>query len=151
GYALRVLGVTVAYHRYFAHRTFQTSRAFQFVLALLAETTAQKGVLWYASHHRHHHRFADTDLDLHSPALRGFWYAHIGWIFDGTDETDLELVRDLVKYPELAWIDRHWLLTPAVLALVSLAATGLSGLCFGFFGSLIVTWHLTYAINSICH
>src|SRR5262249_24134640 len=58
GYVLRILGVTVAYHRYFAHRTFRTSRAFQFVLALLAETTAQKGILWYASHHRHHHRCA---------------------------------------------------------------------------------------------
>jgi stearoyl-CoA desaturase (delta-9 desaturase) len=150
-YCLRAVGVTVAYHRYFSHRTFRTSRWFQFVLALVAETTAQKGVLWYASHHRHHHRHADTERDLHSPAQRGLWYAHIAWIFDGTDEMDLSNVPDLTKYPELRFIDRHWLLPPFALALFALVTAGASGVCFGFFGSLIATWHLTYAINSICH
>jgi stearoyl-CoA desaturase (delta-9 desaturase) len=150
-YVARVLGVTVAYHRYFSHRAFQTSRAFQFMLALLAECTAQKGVLWYASHHRYHHRHADTELDLHSPVRRGFFYAHVGWIFDSTDDTDLARVRDLARYPELRFIDRFWLLPPLALALGVLAVGGWSALFFGFFLNTGVTWHLTYTVNSICH
>jgi stearoyl-CoA desaturase (delta-9 desaturase) len=150
-YVVRVLGVTVAYHRYFSHRSFQTSRAFQFVLALLAECTAQKGVLWYASHHRHHHRWSDTELDLHSPVCRGFWYSHLFWIFDSTDETDLAAVRDLAKYPELRAVDRCWLLPPFLVALVVLAVAGWPGLFFGFFFNTVVCWHLTYTVNSVCH
>jgi stearoyl-CoA desaturase (delta-9 desaturase) len=150
-YVLRVLGVTVGYHRYFSHRAFRTSRGFQFVLALLAECTAQKGVLWYVSHHRFHHRHSDTERDLHSPARRGLFYAHIGWIFDSTDDTDLTNVRDLAKYPELVWIDRYWLLPPFVLAAAALVTGGWPTLFFGFFFNTVVTWHLTYTVNSICH
>src|SRR6202790_5359524 len=65
--AVRMFFVTAGYHRYFAHRSYKTSRVFQFVLAFLAMTSGQKGVLWWAGHHRHHHRFSDQDDDLHSP------------------------------------------------------------------------------------
>lgn len=150
-YALRVLGVTVAYHRYFSHRSFSTSRAFQFVLGVLAETTLQKGILWYASHHRHHHRHSDTELDLHSPRQRGFWYAHLLWIFDNTTETDYRHIKDLSRYPELRWLDRYWVLPPALLAVVALAWGGLPALCFGFFANTVVVWHVTYSINSVAH
>ena len=64
--------VTATYHRYFSHRAFKTSRAFQFVLALGAQSAAQKGVLWWASHHRWHHS-TRTRPDVHSAKLRGFW------------------------------------------------------------------------------
>jgi stearoyl-CoA desaturase (delta-9 desaturase) len=150
-YVVRILGVTVAHHRYFSHRAFRTSRAFQFVLACLAECATQKGVLWYASHHRHHHRWSDTDLDLHSPARRGFWYAHVGWIFDSTDDTDHALVRDYRRFPELAFIDRWWLLPPSLLAIGAGLYGGAPALFFGFFFNTIVTWHLTYTINSVAH
>src|SRR4051812_21993318 len=79
-YFLRMIVVTAGYHRYFAHRAFKTSRWFQFLLALGAQTAAQRGVLWWASHHRWHHKYSDTPKDVHSAKLRGFWYSHIGWI-----------------------------------------------------------------------
>ena len=150
-YAVRILGVTLGYHRYFAHRSFRTSRAFQLFLAVLAETTGQKGVLWYASHHRYHHRHSDTPADLHSPGRHGLLYSHVLWLFDRTDDADLALVRDFARYPELRWIDRHWLLPPVALGAVVYLAAGPSGLFFGFFFNMVVTWHVTFMINSVAH
>ena len=101
-YFARMALVTAGYHRYFSHRAFKTSRAFQFVLAVLAQSSAQKGVLWWASHHRHHHKTSDTAADVHSPAQRGFWWSHLGWILSSeSTATDLRQVPDLAKYPEL--------------------------------------------------
>jgi stearoyl-CoA desaturase (delta-9 desaturase) len=80
-YWLRIFGIGAGYHRYFSHRAFATSRAFQFVLALLSQSTAQKSVLWWAAKHRHHHLHSDTDIDIHSPRHKGFLYSHVGWIF----------------------------------------------------------------------
>src|SRR6187399_469878 len=80
-YAVRMFAITAGYHRYFAHRTFKTSRAFQFILALLAMSSVQQGVLWWASHHRDHHKHSDQPDDVHSPVQRGFWWAHVAWIF----------------------------------------------------------------------
>src|SRR5437762_1860608 len=74
-YYVRMFGVTAGYHRYFAHRSYKTSRVFQFMLAFLAETSVQKGVLWWAGHHRDHHRDSDTPDDIHSPVQRGFWWS----------------------------------------------------------------------------
>src|SRR5437588_8425721 len=70
-YYLRMFGIAAGYHRYFSHRTFRTSRLVQFLFALLGTTAAQKGPLWWAAHHRNHHRFSDTDKDIHSPTRRG--------------------------------------------------------------------------------
>jgi len=101
-YATGMFFVTAGYHRYFSHRSFKTSRVFQFILAFLAMTSSQKGVLWWAAHHRHHHRFSDTDEDLHSPTKFGFWWAHVGWILsDRYDHTEVDLIRDFYKFPEL--------------------------------------------------
>jgi stearoyl-CoA desaturase (delta-9 desaturase) len=150
-YAARIFGVTLGYHRYFAHRSFRTGRAFQLFLAVLAETTGQKGVLWYASHHRYHHRHSDTEADLHSPRRHGFWYAHVGWLFDRTDDADIALVRDFARYPELRLIDRYWLLPPTLLALIAYLTAGMSGVFFGFFFNMVVTWHVTFTINSLAH
>ncbi len=79
-YYVRMFGVTAGYHRYFSHRSYKTSRAFQFVLACLAMSSAEKGVLWWAAHHREHHRWSDQPPDVHSPVQRGFFWAHMGWI-----------------------------------------------------------------------
>src|SRR5258708_39742055 len=88
-YGVRMVVVTAAYHRYFAHRTFKTSRWFQFLLALGAQSAAQRGVLWWAGHHRWHHKHSDTAKDVHSAAGRGFWYAHMGWLMrPDWNETD---------------------------------------------------------------
>ncbi len=151
-YALRLFGVTAGYHRYFAHRSFKTSRGFAFFLAFLAQSSAQRGILWWAGNHRQHHRFSDTDGDVHSPVLRGFWHAHLGWFFtDAHQDTDLAAVPDLAKYPELVWLDRHPYL-PAVLAgLLIWLVAGWSGLVVGFFWSTVVLWHATFSINSLAH
>src|SRR4029450_7027761 len=101
-YWLRIFAVGAGYHRYFSHRAFSTSRAFQFILALLAQSSAQKSVLWWAAKHRHHHLHSDTGEDVHSPRHKGFLYSHLGWIFDRKhDATDVTKVADLARYPEL--------------------------------------------------
>ena len=73
-YAIRMFGITGAYHRYFSHRTYKTSRPMQLALAVLGTTATQKGPLWWATHHRHHHRYSDQPEDVHSPRQRGFWW-----------------------------------------------------------------------------
>ena len=104
-YVLRMFAVVAGYHRYFSHRAFSTSRAFQFVLAVVAQSTAQKSVLWWAAKHRHHHLHSDTEEDVHSPRRKGFVYSHLGWIFDRKhDQADLSKVADLTRWPELVWL-----------------------------------------------
>src|ERR1700752_3214490 len=89
-YVLRMFGVVAGYHRYFSHRAFATGRFLQLVLALLAQSSAQKSVLWWAAKHRHHHLHSDTAQDVHSPVRKGFLYSHLGWIFDRQhDQADL--------------------------------------------------------------
>jgi len=151
-YALRMFAVTAGYHRYFSHRTFKTGRAFQFILAFVAQTSAQRGVLWWAAKHRHHHRHSDTGDDVHSPVRAGFWHAHLGWFFTKRHtRTDLAAVRDLAKYPELRWLDRHPYLPAVFAGFVVWLLAGWSGLVVGFFWSTVVLWHATFAINSLAH
>lgn len=150
-YLVRMLAITAGYHRYFAHNTYKTSRPVQFLLAFMAQTSAQKGALWWASHHRLHHRFTDTEQDTHSPKEHGFWYAHMGWIMDHTAETHYEVIGDFAKYPELRWLNRHYLVPPALLAVATWALFGWSGLFVGFFASTVLLFHGTFAINSLAH
>src|SRR5437660_3688886 len=79
-YFVRMFGITAGYHRYFAHRSYRTSRWFQFVLAWLGCCASQKGPLWWSAQHRHHHRTSDTPEDVHSPVAHGFWWSHVGWV-----------------------------------------------------------------------
>ena len=80
-YVVRMWGLTAGFHRYFSHRSYKTSRAFQFVLAFIAQMSAQRGVLWWSAVHRHHHAHSDTPEDAHSPVHAGFLFSHVGWIF----------------------------------------------------------------------
>jgi stearoyl-CoA desaturase (delta-9 desaturase) len=150
-YVVRMFGVTGGYHRYFSHRTFKTSRVMQFFLALIAETSGQKGALWWAAHHRDHHKHSDTEADVHSPVQRGFWYSHCGWLFDYTEETKWDRIKDLSKYPELVFLNRHekWVVT--LLAVAVWYFFGWSGLFIGFFLSTVLLWHGTFFINSLAH
>lgn len=150
-YVVRMWGVTAGYHRYFAHRTFETSRVFQFILAFIAMSSAQRGVLWWAAHHRRHHKYSDLEGDLHSPVRDGFWFSHMGWIFvKGADDTDFDRVKDLQKFPELVWLDKYFLVPPVIVG-VACAFGGLEMLFVGFFLSTVVTWHCTFFINSLTH
>ena len=151
-YVVRMFGVTAGYHRYFSHRSFKTSRVGQFVLAWLAQSSAQRGALWWAAVHRHHHRHSDTELDAHSPRMRGFVYSHVGWVFDRKHEkTEMEAVPDLTKHRELVWLER-WPLVPAVvLGVACFVFGGWTGLIVGFFWSTVLLYHGTFFINSLAH
>jgi stearoyl-CoA desaturase (delta-9 desaturase) len=151
-YWLRIFAIGAGYHRYFSHRAYRTSRAFQFALAVLSQSTAQKSVLWWASKHRHHHLHSDTETDVHSPRHKGFVYSHLGWIFSRkNDAADLVKVADFARYPELMWLHKHELVPPTVLALLSVLIAGWSGLVVGFFWSTVLVYHATFCINSLAH
>lgn len=151
GYAVRMFGVTGGYHRYFSHRTYATSRVFQFMMAFLAMCSAQKGVIWWASHHRHHHAHSDQEHDVHSPQ-DGFWWSHVGWILSNEHEsTEEHYVRDLMRFPELVWLNKYFVVPPTVWGIAMFLIAGLPGLIWGLCISTVLLWHGTFTINSLSH
>jgi stearoyl-CoA desaturase (delta-9 desaturase) len=151
-YIPRMFFVTGAYHRYFSHRSFKTSRWFQFVLALGATCTGQKGPLWWAAHHRLHHKLSDQPGDLHSVVQSGFWWSHHGWILsNGLEGTDLSRIKDFSKYPELRWLNRWWMLPPVAVGTATFFIGGFYALVWAFAVSQVLTWHGTFTINSLSH
>ena len=163
-YAVRIFAITAGFHRYFSHRTFKTSRLFQFVLAWLGTTATQKGPLWWAANHRYHHAHSDTEEDTHSPR-RGFWWSHVGWFLcDRFSETDWRLIPDLRGYPELRFLNRYAVIPPALLAAFLFGSgawlkqavpgwhtSGLQMLVWGFCVSTVLLYHATFAVNSLAH
>lgn len=164
-YALRMFAITGFYHRYFSHKAFKTSRPMQFLFALIGATSVQRGPLWWASHHRNHHRHSDTEVDFHSPVTRSMWWSHMGWFLTPRGfATDHNSIRDLVRFPELRWIDRFDTLIPVALATglfflgswlerayPQLGTSGPQMLIWGFFVSTVVLFHATVTINSLAH
>jgi stearoyl-CoA desaturase (delta-9 desaturase) len=164
-YLVRMFAITGFYHRYFSHKTFHTSRAAQFLFAVLGATAVQRGPLWWSYQHRHHHKHSDEDEDVHSPTIRGFWWSHIGWITSARNfPTDYSQVRDLAKYPELVFLNRFDSLVPILFAgalfalghflgtwCPSLGVTSWQLLVWGFFISTTVLFHATSSINSLAH
>jgi stearoyl-CoA desaturase (Delta-9 desaturase) len=147
----RMFLITAGYHRYFSHRSYRMGRIPQFLMAFGAETSAQKGVLWWAAHHRNHHQFSDTERDVHSPR-KGFWWSHVGWILcDRYKSYDPERIRDFGRFPELVFIDRHDWIAPWALGLACFVIGGWSGLVVGFFASTVLLWHTTFLVNSAAH
>lgn len=164
-YLVRGLGITAGYHRLLAHRSYQTSRVVQFLLALAGSLAVQGGPLWWVAHHRSHHRHTDAEGDVHSPVRRGFWQSHMGWMMStaafqekGTN------ARDLHRFPEIKWLQRLYvpLIAGQGLALYVLGAalaaafphwgtSGLQMLVWGLFVTTVLTWHITFAVNSVCH
>jgi stearoyl-CoA desaturase (delta-9 desaturase) len=148
---LRMFGVTAGYHRYFSHRSYKTGRAFQFFLALIGTLAVQKGVLWWAANHRQHHKYSDQDEDVHSPK-RGFWWSHVGWILaPDFDATQYDRIPDMAKYPELRWLNEHFLVPPVAMAVLLYLIGGATWLVWGFFISTTALWHATFTINSLAH
>jgi len=151
-FALRMFAVTAFYHRYFSHRAFRTSRAMQFVFAVLGASAVQRGPLWWASHHRHHHAHADRPTDAHSALQHGFAWSHAGWFLSRANfATRHELVADLARFPELRFLDRYDALVPALLAAGLYAAGGMPYLVWGLCVSTVALWHATFTINSLAH
>jgi len=162
---VRVFALTGFYHRYFSHRAFKTSRWFQFVGAAVGAASVQRGPLWWAAHHRVHHRFSDEPQDPHSPVTYGFFWSHMAWFM--TEEhvgTREDLVKDWTKFPELRFLDRYELVVPVLFALSmfglgvglerwapGMGTTGWQMLVWGFFVSTVMLYHSTFAINSVAH
>jgi stearoyl-CoA desaturase (delta-9 desaturase) len=150
-YVIRMFFITAGYHRYFSHRSYRMGRVAQFLMAVGGTTAVQKGPLWWASHHRLHHRFTDLDDDVHSPR-DGFWWSHVGWILSTKyKDTDLTTIKDFAAYPELRLVERFAWVGPWVLALTCLAIGGWGGLVIGFFLSTVLLWHGTFLVNSMAH
>lgn len=151
-YVIRMFGVTGGYHRYFSHRAYKTSRAFQLFLALLAMSSVQKGVLWWASHHRIHHKNSDAEGDVHSVKRDGFLWGHVGWILSRKHhEIAWDKVKDLSRYPELVFLDRHHYLPPTAYGVALFLAGGWHALVWGLLVSTVLLWHGTFTINSLSH
>lgn len=164
-YVSRMFFITAFYHRYFSHKAFKTSRFNQFLFALLGNTAMQRGPLWWAAHHREHHRHADTEHDAHSPRWQGFLKSHIGWFLTRENfATRWEAIPDLKKFPELRFLDRFDTIVPVLLgvalyAIGELLATYAPGLgtngwqlfIWGFCISTVVLFHATFTVNSLAH
>jgi len=164
-YALRMFAITAFYHRYFAHNAFRTSRAAQFAFALLGASAAQRGPLWWASHHRHHHIHADEVEDAHSALRHGLLRSHLGWFMSRRSFAPRrELVTSLLRYPELRFLDRWDTLSPLLLCALlyamgtwsanhapSLGTTGAQLVVWGFCVSTVALYHATFSINSLAH
>ena len=164
-YALRMFAITGFYHRYFAHKAFQTSRTGQFIFALLGATAVQRGPLWWAAHHRNHHAHSDQETDAHSPVQHGFLWSHIGWFLSRANfHTQFERVKELAKFPELRFLDRFDVVVPTIFAVgifflgellavkaPQLETNGWQLLVWGFVISTVVLYHVTFSVNSLAH
>lgn len=164
-YLVRMFAITGFYHRYFSHRAFKTSRFMQFVFALLGATAVQRGPLWWASMHRHHHANSDRVEDAHSPVHHGFFWSHVGWFLsDAHFATRTERVKELAAFPELRFLDRFDVVVPLLLAagIYALGAwlesirpewgtNGWQMLVWGFVISTVLLYHATFSVNSLAH
>ena len=163
-YSLRMFSITAFYHRYFSHRSFKTSRIVQFVGAFVACSSGQRGPLWWAAHHRRHHKHSDTEEDVHSPHTKSFFWSHTLWFMtDYAVPTFLKEIPDWLKFKELQFLNRFDWIPLVLLGFACYYApqitwfaelTGLSNmqmLLWGFFVPTIVLYHATFAVNSITH
>jgi stearoyl-CoA desaturase (delta-9 desaturase) len=152
---VRMLGITLGFHRHLAHRSFRTGRATRFFWALVGTAAMQKGPLWWAGNHVYHHRFADRAGDPHSPRLAGFYRAHIGWFLDDVTYDVVDpgnpVLREFSAYPEMRFLDRYYPLPPLALAVALFLAGGWPWLVWGFCLPTVTLAHATFAINSVNH
>ncbi|HEY3471655.1 MAG TPA: acyl-CoA desaturase [Amycolatopsis sp.] len=168
-FVVSTLGITVGYHRYFTHGSFRAKRALRIALAVAGGLAAQGPVIGWVADHRRHHAFSDRDGDPHSPWLfgtsavalaRGFWHAHMGWLF-GRDKTnvdrfapDLAADRDMRIVDRLfpLWVVTSLLLPPLLGGLITLSWWGaLTAFLWAGLARISFQHHVTWSVNSICH
>jgi stearoyl-CoA desaturase (delta-9 desaturase) len=164
-YLLRMFAITAVYHRLLAHRAYEAPRWLAFLGAAVANSSGQRGPLWWAAHHRIHHRESDSAADVHSPIRSGFMRSHMLWFMTpGAFRTRLEAVPDLARRPELVWLDRFDNAAPAVLGFATFLAgwacevwaPGLGTdrwqlFIWGFCISTVLCAHATFTVNSLAH
>jgi stearoyl-CoA desaturase (Delta-9 desaturase) len=162
-------GVTVGFHRLFTHRSFEARRPLKITLAVLGSMSFQGSLIGWVADHRRHHRYADRPGDPHSPVSRdgepnmgwrGFFHAHLGWVFSNPSTPRAEFAPDLLNDPDLVLIDR--LFVPCCVATLALpfgVGYALTGTLAGALGALVwagvlrigLGHHFTWSINSVCH
>jgi len=168
-YVISALGITVGFHRYFTHGAFKANRGLKIALAIAGSLAIEGPVVRWVADHRRHHAFSDREGDPHSPwrfgeslagLTKGFWFAHLGWMFDLEHTNQEKYAPDLVADKDLVKIDRQF---PLWVAFTLLAPAALGGLLtwsvWGavtafFWASLVrvcVLHHVTWSINSVCH
>lgn len=151
-YGIRMFAVTAGYHRYFSHRAFKLNRISQFFLAFLAQTSAQMGILWWAAHHRKHHRHSDKEGDIHSPVTGSLWWSHIGWLLAGKSSGyDSRTIGDFERFPELRLLNRYHRVPAVMFGTAVFALGGYPVFLWGFVLSTVLLWHGTFSINSLAH
>lgn len=164
-YFIRLFSIAGGYHRYFSHRSYKTSRWFQFGMAGVGTTTGQKGPLSWVSSHRDHHRYADTPLDPHSPVVHGWFHAHLGWVLKKRAlPTSEKVLKEYASFPEIEFLNRFHYLGFALYLLVlflsglalevnfpSLHTSGWQLLVWGGVLSTLFLLHGTCMINSLTH
>ena len=149
---VRAVGLTLAFHRYYAHRAFQMNRVARFVWTFIGVAAMQKGPLWWAGHHRHHHANADAPVDAHSARHHGFLWSHVGWFLARENfATRTALVANLARYPELRWLDRYDAAAPLLLGVALYALGGMQLVVWGLCVSTVALHHATFTINSVAH
>jgi stearoyl-CoA desaturase (delta-9 desaturase) len=168
-YALSGLGITVGYHRYLTHRAFKTSRPIRIALAIAGCLALEATPIQWVADHRRHHRFSDKPGDPHSPwrygtspkaLTKGFFYSHVGWLYDWETTDEKRYAPDLVGDPDMVFVSKYYVVWVAASLLVAPLAGGLWGWSWNsaftafIWGSLVrifVLHHVTFAINSVCH
>ncbi|MDQ2837478.1 MAG: acyl-CoA desaturase [Actinomycetota bacterium] len=168
-YVVSALGITVGFHRYFTHGAFKANRGLKIAMAIAGSLAIEGPVIRWVADHRRHHAFSDREGDPHSPwrfgetlggLTKGFWFAHLGWLFDPAHTNQEKYTPDLLADKDLVAIDRQF---PALVAFTMLAPAVLGGLISWswmgavtafFWASLVrlcVLHHVTWSINSVCH
>jgi stearoyl-CoA desaturase (delta-9 desaturase) len=150
-YLVRMFAITGFYHRYFSHRTYRMGRVMQFLAALLGSTATQKGPLWWGAHHRVHHKESDTTADPHN-SHEGFWHSHWMWfLYEESEDTDLQLISDFARYRELRILDQFWYVPSVMLGVGLYLIGGWHWTVWGYFVSTFLLSNGTYTINSLMH
>ncbi|NGY61299.1 acyl-CoA desaturase [Lentzea sp. NEAU-D13] len=168
-YTFTSLGVTVGFHRYLTHGAFKANRALRIALAMTGSMAMQGQIIGWVADHRRHHAYADREGDPHSPWLygtsagalaKGFWHAHMGWMFRRELTNAARFAPDLLGDPDIQRVNRWF---PVLTAVTLLAPAVLGGLItWSWWGALTAFFwaglvrvaalhHVTWSVNSICH
>jgi stearoyl-CoA desaturase (Delta-9 desaturase) len=169
-YLVPGLGITVGFHRYFTHRSFETSRPVKALLAVLGSMTSQGPVCQWVSDHRKHHAHSDVEGDPHSPhvgsgkglkgMVRGFWHSHVGWLFRtkglvvrtkyGRDLLEDAIIRNVDRL-YFVWVSLGFVVPFIVGYLLDGVRGGIEATIWGGLVRIAVFQHITWSVNSICH
>ncbi|MDP2287093.1 MAG: acyl-CoA desaturase [Actinomycetota bacterium] len=168
-WAITGLGITVGYHRFFTHGSFKAGRGIKIMLAIMGSYALEGSISQWVADHRKHHKYSDMPGDPHSPwlegdgrgsLLKGFWHAHVGWLFDKEQTPVAQYAPDIQNDPDLELLTKWYpalvvgsLLLPAVLG--GLITWSWAGAITAFFWAGLVrvafVHHVTWGINSACH